>query len=475
VSANGPDAIVVGSGPNGLAAAIAIARAGRSVRVVEAAETVGGGLRSAELTGPGYLHDVCSAIHPLVVGSPFFAELPLAEHGLEMVEPAAPLAHPLDDGAAAMLERSVTETADGLGPDANPYRRLMAPLAERAGELIADILGPARPPRHPLALARFATSALRSADALARARFEGRGARALFAGVAAHSMLPLEMPLTASFGLVLMLLGHAVGWPLPRGGSQRIADALASHLASLGGEIVTGEEVTAIDQLPPAAAILLDVSPRRLAAIAGGRLPERYRRRLAGYRYGPGVCKVDFALDGPIPWRAEGCARAGTVHLGGTLEEIAVAERTVARGGHPERPFVLAAQQSLFDPSRAPEGRHTAWAYCHVPNGSDRDMSEAIAGQFERFAPGFRDLVAASNVITAADYERYDPNYVGGDVNAGAQDPRQLFTRPVASLVPYRTPARGIYICSSATPPGGGVHGMCGYFAARAALRRELR
>jgi phytoene dehydrogenase-like protein len=475
VSAETPDAIVVGSGPNGLAAAIAIARAGRSVQVIEACETIGGGLRSAELTGAGYVHDVCSAIHPLVLGSPFLADLPLAEHGLEMIQPPAPLAHPFDDGTAAMLERSVDRTATGVGPDSGSYRRLMAPLAEDATRLMGDLLGPARPPRHPLAVARFALAALRSGDGLARARFEGRDARGLFAGIAAHSMLPLETPATAAVGLVLAILGHAVGWPFPRGGSQRIADALASHLASLGGEVVAGREVRSIDELPAAPAILLDVGPRQLLTIAGSRLPKGYRRRLAGYRYGPGVCKVDFALDGPIPWRAGECARAATVHLGGALEEIAVSERTVTRGGHPERPFVIAAQQSLFDSSRAPAGKHTAWAYCHVPNGSDRDMSDPITRQVERFAPGFRDRVTARNVITATELERRNPNYVGGDINGGAQDLRQLFTRPVARLVPYATPARGLYICSSATPPGGGVHGMCGYLAAQVALRRELR
>jgi phytoene dehydrogenase-like protein len=475
VSAYTPDAIVVGSGPNGLAAAITIARARRSVLVIEAAEAVGGGLRSAELTGRGYLHDVCSAIHPLVLGSPFLADLPLAEHGLEMIQPPAPLAHPFDDGTAAMLERSVDRTAAGLGPDSDSYRRLLAPLAEDATRLMGDLLGPAKLPRHPLALARFAAAAIRSGDGLARARFAGRDARGLFAGIAAHSMLPLEAPLSASFGLVLAVLGHAVGWPLPRGGSQRIADALAAHLRSLGGEIVTGAEVRSIDELPAATAILFDVGPRQLLAIAGDRLPQRYAGRLAGYRYGPGVCKVDFALDEPIPWRAEECARAATAHLGGTLEEIAVAERTVAMGRHPERPFVLAAQQSLFDPSRAPAGKHTAWAYCHVPNGSPRDMSDSIANQIERFAPGFRDRIVARNVITAPELERRNPNYVGGDINVGVQDLRQLFTRPVARLVPYATPARGLYICSSATPPGGGVHGMCGHLAAKVALRRELR
>jgi phytoene dehydrogenase-like protein len=475
VTAGSHDAIVVGAGPNGLAAAIALARAGRSVRVIERAETVGGGARTSEMTGPGYLHDVCSAIHPMVLGSPFLAELPLAEHGLEMINPPAPLAHPFDDGTAAMLERSVDDTAAGLGPDCQAYRGLFAPLVRDTGRLMPQLLGPPRPPRHPLALARFGLSALRSATAVARARFAGREARALFAGAAAHSMLPLDVPATAAFGLVLTMLGHAVGWPLPRSGSQRIADAMASYLSELGGEITTGEEVRSLDQLPAARAVLLDLTPRQLVAVAGDRLPASYRRRLERYRYGPGVCKVDFALDGPIPWRAEACGRAATVHLGDTLDEIAAAERAVASDRHPERPFVILAQQSLFDPTRAPAGAHTAWAYCHVPNGSPRDASPEIEAQIERFAPGFGDRVTARHVLTAPELESYNPNYVGGDINGGAQDLRQLFTRPVPRLIPYTTPARGLYICSSATPPGGGVHGMCGYLAAQVALRRDLR
>jgi phytoene dehydrogenase-like protein len=469
------DAIVVGAGPNGLAAAITLARAGRSVQVIEAAATAGGGVRSAELTGPGYLHDVCSAIHPMVAGSPFLRELPLAEHGLEMIDPPAPLAHPFDDGTAATLERSVDATATALGPDADAYRRLMAPLADDAERLMTELLGPVvHRPRHPLALARFGVAALRSGSGLARSRFRGRDARGLFAGLAAHSMLPLEAPLSASFGLVLAILAHPVGWPLPRGGSQRIADALASYLASLGGELTTSREVTSLGELPHSRAVLLDLTPRQVLAIAGDRLPDRYRRRLGRYRYGPGVCKVDYALDGPIPWRAEGCARAATVHLGGELDEIAASERAVAAGAHPERPFVLLAQQSLFDPSRAPSGAHTVWAYCHVPNGSGRDVSAAIEAQIERFAPGFRDRITARHVITAPELERYNPNYVGGDINGGLQDLRQLLMRPIPSLVPYSTPAPGVYMCSSSTPPGGGVHGMCGHLAALLALRREL-
>ena len=472
-----PDAIVVGSGPNGLAAAITLARAGVSVRVLEAADVAGGGMRSAELTEAGFVHDVCSAIHPLALGSPLLRRLPLDAHGLELIHPPAPLAHPFDDGSAVVLERAVDATATSLGPDGAAYRRLFEPLARDADRLMDAVLRPLRPhdaARAARTLARFAPRALRSASGLATGRFEGRDARALFAGSAAHSMLPLEAPASASFGLVLNLLGHAVGWPLARGGSQRIADAMTAHLAELGGEIVTSRPVASIDELPPARAILLDVGPRQLLRIGGERLPGRYRRALRHYRYGPGVCKLDWALDGPIPWLADRCARAATVHVGGSLEEIAASERAVAAGEHPERPFVLLAQQSLFDPSRAPEGKHTAWAYCHVPSGSGVDMSGRIESQVERFAPGFRDLVRARSVLRATDLERYDANYVGGEINGGLASLRQLLARPAPRLDPYSTPADGVYICSASTPPGGGVHGMCGYLAARSALRREF-
>lgn len=470
-----PDAIVVGSGPNGLAAAITLARAGRSVLVVEAAATVGGGMRTAELTLPGFRHDVCSAIHPLGVASPFFSRLPLRDHGLEWIEPPAALAHPFDDGTAAVLERSFEATGATLGGDARAWARLMQPLVARSGTILEEILGPLRLPRAPLTLSRFGLEAIQPASGIARRRFREPPARALFAGLAAHSMLPLEQRPSASFGLVLGLLGHAVGWPLPRGGSQSIADALASYLRSLGGELETGRRVDSLDELPQSRAVLLDVTPRELLRITGARLPDGYRRKLQGYRYGPGVFKLDLALDGPIPWRAAECARAATVHLGGTLDEIAVSESAMSRGLTPDRPYVLVAQQSLFDPSRAPEGKHTAWAYCHVPNGSTVDMTGRIEAQIERFAPGFRDLILARHTMGPAELEAYNPNYAGGDINGGLQDLRQLFTRPVARRVPYSTPAPGIFICSSATPPGGGVHGMCGYWAARGALRGPLR
>ncbi len=466
-----PDAIVVGSGPNGLAAAIALARAGVSVRVLEAAETVGGGTRSAELTLPGFVHDVCSAIHPLAVASPFLRTVPLEEHGVEWIWPPAALAHPFDDGTAALLERSPEATGETLGPDGRRYRTLVAPLARDSDGLLDDLLGPARVPAHPLALARFGAVAALPAASLARIAFRGLRARGFLAGLAAHSMLPLTRAPSAAFGLVLALLGHAVGWPLARGGSQAIADALASYLRSLGGEIETGRRVASLEELDAARTVLLDVTPRQLVALAGDRLPSGYRARLERYRYGPGVFKLDWALDGPIPWRAEACARAATVHLGATLEEIVASERLPRRGAVAERPYVLLAQQSLFDPTRAPVGQHAAWAYCHVPNGSGIDMTERIESQVERFAPGFRERILARSALGPAELEAHNPNYVGGDINGGAADLRQLFARPVARRSPYTTPLPGVFLCSSSTPPGGGVHGMCGYHAALAALR----
>lgn len=468
------DAIVIGSGPNGLGAAITLAGAGRSVTVFEAQDTVGGGARSEKLTLPGFVHDVCSAVHPLAVSSPLFRSLPLERHGLAWVHPQLPLAHPLDGGTAAILHRSLDATAAALGPDEAAYRRLMSPLVRDWDKLVPQLLGPLlRVPRHPLAMARFGLRAARSARGLAERTFRDEPARALFAGLAAHSMLPLEQPLTASIGLFLGAAGHAVGWPFARGGSQAIADALADHLRSLGGEIVTGRSVDSLDDLPPADVFMLDVTPRQATRIAGSRLPDRYVRRLDRYRYGPGAFKVDFALDAPIPWTAEACGRAGTVHVGGTLAEIAGAERAVAEGGHPDQPFVLVAQQSLFDPTRAPEGKHTAWAYCHVPNGSTVDMTDRIEAQIERFAPGFRERVLARRVTSPAGFEQHNANYVGGDIAGGAHDGLQLLFGPALRPVPYSTPARGVYICSSSTPPGAGVHGMCGYFAARAALRGD--
>jgi len=463
------NAIIIGSGPNGLSAAIVLARAGCSVLVLEAQETIGGGARSAALTLPGFVHDVCSAVHPLAAASPFFTTLPLAEHGLEWVYPPVALAHPLDDGTAALLESSITATSETLGRDAPAYRKLMGPLTADWEQLKDALLGPPCWPQHPLALARFGLRALRSASSLATSLFSGESARALFAGMAAHSMLPLERLTTAAFGLVLGAAGHAVGWPVPHGGAQKITDALASYFRSLGGVIVAGKRVESIDALPSAQAVLGDVTPRQLLQIAGHRLPAVYRRKLERYRYGVAAYKVDWALDGPIPWRANACAHAGTVHLGGTLPEIAAAERAPWQGQVAERPFVLLAQPSLFDPLRAPEGKHTAWAYCHVPNGSTVPMVERIEAQIERFAPGFRARILARSILTPQDLEHRNANLVGGDINGGVQDLRQLFLRPTRQL--YATPAKGLYLCSSSTPPGGGVHGMCGYFAARLALQ----
>jgi phytoene dehydrogenase-like protein len=461
------DAVVVGSGPNGLAAALVLAAAGRSVLVLEAAEQPGGGLRSAELTLPGFTHDVCSAIHPLALASPYLRTLPLERHGLEWVHPPAPLAHPFDDGTAAVLERSVETTGTTLGDDADAWRRLFDPLVRGADALLGDILGPLRFPRAPLALLALAPRALLPAATVARRSFGGERARALFAGIAAHSMLPLTASPSAAFGLVLALLGHAVGWPFPRGGAQRLTSALVGRLRSLGGELQTGVAVRSLAELPSARAVLLDVAPRGLLALAADRLPPRYRRQLRRFRHGPGVFKVDFALDGPIPWAAPECARAGTLHLGGTVAEIAASEAAPGRG----RPFVLLAQHSLFDHTRAPDGMHTAWAYCHVANGSKADATAAIEAQIERFAPGFRKRIIARSVRSPGDLARENANYVGGDIGGGRPDLRQLWTRPALRLNPYRTPLRGVYLCSSSTPPGPGVHGMCGYWAARTALR----
>ncbi|MDQ3254172.1 MAG: NAD(P)/FAD-dependent oxidoreductase [Acidobacteriota bacterium] len=462
------DAIVIGSGPNGLAAAITLAQANRSVLVLEANDTVGGGARSAELTLPGFVHDVCSAVHPLAAGSPFFRTLPLEQHGLEWIQPPAPLAHPFDDGTAAVLERSVHATCETLDADASAYRQLIDPFVADWHKLETALLAPPRLPRHPFALARFGWRAMRSAKGLAESIFKNERARALFAGLAAHSMLPLEQPATAAFGLVLGITGHAVGWAFPRGGAQRITDALVAHLKSLGGEIVTGTRVESLDELPRARVVLCDMTPRGLLRIAGDRLPASYRRTLERYRYGAGAFKIDWALDAPIPWSAKECLRAGTVHLGGTLDEIVTAERAPWKGEHAEKPFMLLAQPSLSDATRAPVGKHTVWAYCHVPNGSTFDMTERIEKQIERFAPGFRDRILARSVMPPAELERRNANLVGGDINGGAQDIRQLFLRP--TFRHYSTPAKGLYICSSSTPPGGGVHGMCGYHAARVAL-----
>ena len=466
-----PDAVVVGAGPNGLAAAVVLARAGLSVLVLEAQETIGGGARTRELTLPGFHHDVCSAIHPMALVSPFFQQLPLADYGLEWRYSDIAIAHPLDDGTAGSLQHSVDATAAALGEDGPSYRRLMRPFAKHLSELFGEILGPIPLiPRHPFLLARFGLQGLRSAVSVAK-RFETDRARALFAGCAAHSFVPLQWAGSASFGLVLALAGHATGWPAARGGSEAITQALAAYLRSMGVEIRTSSPVRSMADVPPSRAVLFDVTPRQLAAIAGDVLPHGYRRKLQKFRYGPGVFKIDWALDGPIPWRAPECHRSATVHVGGTLEEVAHHEHEIWQGRTTEKPFVLVAQQSLIDETRAPAGRHTGWAYCHVPAGSTEDMTAAIERQIERFAPGFRDRILARHTMNTAEYEAHDANFVGGDIAGGANNLRQFLARPFPSRDPYATPNPRIFMCSSSTPPGGGVHGMCGYHAAQAALR----
>jgi phytoene dehydrogenase-like protein len=467
----GYDAVVVGAGPNGLAAGIELARAGLSVVILEANDAIGGGARTEELTLPGFRHDVCSAIHPMAVVSPFFKTLPLAEHGLEWAYSPSAIAHPLDDGSAATLEESLDATVAGLDADGNAYRALMGPFVRRWRDLFDEILRPIRLlPRHPLLLARFGLTGLRPASSVVN-RFRTPGARALFGGCAAHSFLPLDRAGSSSFGMALALAGHATGWPAPVGGAIAIIRALTSYFRSLGGEIATGHRVQSMADLPDSRAVLFDVTPRQLANIASDALPPRYVQKLRNYQYGPGVFKVDYALAGPIPWKAEACRRAATVHVGGTFEEIATHEALIWRGVASDRPFVLVAQQSLFDPTRAPAGQHTGWVYCHVPNGSTKDMTPAIEQQIERFAPGFRDLILARHTMNTEQFERHDANLVGGDIGGGANHLAQFITRPFPRLDPYATPNRRIYIASSSTPPGGGVHGMCGYWAARSALR----
>jgi phytoene dehydrogenase-like protein len=467
------DTIVVGAGPNGLAAAIELARAGRSVRVYEAAEAIGGGTRSAELTLPGFVHDVCASVHPLSLASPFVRSLDLARHGLEWVHPEAPVAHALEPGRSVVLERDLAAIDAALGTDAGAWRGLIGPLAREWERLVPMLLAPViRPPRHPRLFIRFGVPALFPAEDLVRLAFRGPEARALFAGLAAHSILRLSQPFSGSFGLVLGMLAHAVGWPLARGGSGTIAAALEAEARSLGVEFTTGHRVETLSTLPPARAILLDVTPRQVLAMTGDRLPAGYRRQLERFRYGPGVFKVDWALDGPIPWRDPATARAATVHLGGTYREVVASEDAVGRGRHAEQPFVLLVQPTIADPSRAPEGKHVAWAYCHVPNGSTVDMTAAIEAQVERFAPGFRDLVLARATKDSVAMETWDANYVGGDINGGIGDWRQLLFRPVVRWNPYTTPDPAIFLCSSSTPPGGGVHGMSGRHAAREALKR---
>ncbi len=464
------DAIVVGSGPNGLAAAIRLRLAGLSVLVLEGKDSIGGGTRTAELTLPGFLHDICSAIHPLAAGSPFLKTLPLGQHGLEYISSPVMAAHPLDDGRAAALYPSLEVTASTLGEDADVYRELVGPLVSDWPKIVDDVLGPFGMPANPLAFVKFGIKALPSATRLMK-RFTTAEGRALVAGMAAHSMQPLTNFATSAIALVLMTTSHVHGWPFPKGGSRQITGALASYLRSLGGKIETNFYVRSLTQLPSSRAVLFDVTPRQLLEIAGHKFSSIYRWQLERYRYGTGVFKIDWALDGPVPFVSEACRQAATIHIGNTFEEIADSEAMVWKGQHQERPFALFAQQSIFDATRAPDGKHVAWAYCHVPLGSRQDMTERIERQVERYAPGFRDLILARHTFDSHQLEVHNPNYIGGDIAGGANDVSQLFTRPALRSSPYRTSAKGLYICSSATPPGGGVHGMCGVHAADRALK----
>lgn len=468
------DAVVVGSGPNGFAAAIKLAQANLSVLLIEAKDTVGGGMRSAELTLPGFTHDICSAIHPLGLSSPFFRSLPLEEHGLKWIQPLSPLAHPFKDGTCVILDKSIEETSHGLKQDGFAYNKLMQYFVQNWDHLVDDVLAPFHFPHHPILMTRFGYYGIQSAEGLAKKLFKSREARALFAGLAAHSIMPLNKHLTAAFGLILGASGHAVGWPMIAGGTQSLANALSSYFRSLGGKILTGTRIESFDEIPAARAVLLDVTPKQFLKIVGDRVSLNYQDRLKKYRYGPGVFKMDWALSHPIPWKAKECAKAGTIHLGGTLEEIADSEQRVWQGKIPQNNFIILVQPTLFDPSRAPQGKHVAWAYCHVPNGSEADMTNQIELQIEQYAPGFIDCIIGRSTKSAVELEQYNPNYVGGDINGGVEDIYQLFTRPLAQVVPYATPLKGLYICSSSTPPGGGVHGMCGFHAAQAALNSTL-
>jgi phytoene dehydrogenase-like protein len=468
------DAIVVGSGPNGFAAAITLRRKGLSVLLIEGKDQIGGGMRSQELTLPGFVHDICSAVHPMATMSPFFTDLPLADLGLEMINPTLAAAHPFDGGGAAVLQHSLQATAQGLGIDSENYLRLMKQTVQDLPRLLPDLLGPFPFPGHPVALASFGLKALTSSSWLAD-RFKTKEARGLWAGMAAHGIQPLTNISTSAIGMMLMAAAHVGNWPIPKGGSQSIANALAAYYLSIGGQIETGHFVKSLDELPPAKAVLLDVTPKQLISIAGDQLSNSYRKRLEKYRYGMGIFKIDWALSEPIPFTNADCRKAGTVHLGNTFEEIAAGEQATSEGKHQQKPFVLLAQPSLFDKTRAPEGKHTAWGYCHVPNGSNEDQTHAIENQIERFAPGFKDTILHRHTMNAMEMQHYNPNYIGGDINGGIQDIWQLYSRPVLSLSPYRTSAKGIYICSSSTPPGGGVHGMCGYHAAKRAIKDLFR
>ncbi|MCE5275464.1 MAG: NAD(P)/FAD-dependent oxidoreductase [Syntrophaceae bacterium] len=466
-----PDAVVVGSGPNGLAAAVTLARAGRSVKVLEARQSPGGAVCSAELTLPGFTHDVCSAVYPLALDTEFFRSVPLSAHGLSWVFPEASFAHPLDDGSAVVVYSDWARTVEAFGADGKGYARLTGPFMGRWGDLTGDLLSPLRLPRHPVLLAALGLRTLLPVTLLGRAIFDTPRGQAMLAGLGAHSILPLTHPLSSAFALMMAVSCHSPGWPVPRGGARSVSSALVSYLETLGAEVVTSHEVRDLIDIEPCGAVFFDLSPAQVLKITGDRLPHSYRRRLARFRYGPGAFKVDWALSGPIPWKAPECLQTATIHVGGTMGEIARAEREVWMGRHPGRPFVFCVQPSLFDPARAPEGKHTAWAYCHVPNGSTCDMTGRIEQQIERFAPGFRDLVIGRNAMPPAVIELFDANCIGGDIAGGANTIGQMLGRPVCSMNPYAMPAPGMYLCSASTPPGGGVHGMCGYHAARMHLK----
>lgn len=468
------DAVIVGSGPNGLGAAIRMAQEGLNVLVLEAEDSIGGGTRTAELTEPGYYHDICSAVHPTAMASPFLSSLPLEEYGLEFMQPEIPYAHPLDNGEAAYVHKDLDATLEVLGEDADRYEHLFRDFVDNWELLRQDLFGDLRIPSHPLTMARFGWYGIYSADMLSSSMFRSYKTRALFAGCAAHSIVPLEKAFTASFGLVLGVTAHTVGWPVAKGGSHKITYAMAEHLKSLGGSIETEHRVNGPQDIPAASCVLFDLTPHQIASIMRDQLPGSFRKRLLNYTYGPGAFKIDYALSEPVPWINEVCRKAGTLHLGNTFEEIAAAERMVWDGEHPERPYVLVAQSSVADPSRAPEGKHTLWAYCHVPNGSEKDMTKEIEDQIERYAPGFRDTIISRHTMNTRAMEEYNSNYIGGDINGGAQFAKQLIGRPVLKWDPYHLPVKRHYICSSSTPPGGGVHGMAGYNAANSALKREF-
>lgn len=465
------DAVIIGSGPNGLAAAIKLAQANLSVIILESKNTIGGGMRSAELTLPGYIHDVCSSIHPLGINSPFFSQLPLHKFGLEWIHPPASLAHPFDDGSTALMTNSIDDTASTLRSDADSYRKIINPIVNMWDKIKADLLGPLKFPKHPYLFARFGLDALQSCKGFCNRHFNEKYAKGMFAGLSAHSFLPLSKLITVSFGLVLLITGHKTGWPIIKGGSQNLAKALQIYFLSIGGKIITDFPVNNISGVPKSRTVFFDLTPKQIIEIMGDKLPSAYKKSLQRYRYGSGVFKVDWAIEGNIPFINPVLQSAGVIHLGGTFDEIAAGENEVWNGRHPDKPFVLLSQQSVFDPSRSPKGKNTIWGYCHVPNGSKVNMTEKIEKQIERFAPGFRERILSKHVMSTEDIHNYNPNYIGGDINGGIQDIWQLFTRPVISFSPYSMPVKGYYICSSSTPPGGGVHGMCGYHAARIALK----